>query len=97
MILLTTFLIMVVVGLIPLIAYALTKCGTDFNLLTWVVTSRDRLILGFVLIGLFSVLIVYVPEAAEILAAVGFNTAKPAALALAIGTSLVTLIRGNEK
>ncbi len=93
---LSTFLVMMVTTLIPLVIYALTKCGKNFDLISWILQSENRLILALVLIILFSALISFVPEASAIFTAVGFNVEKPSALGLAVGGMLVASIRGNE-
>lgn len=97
MIFLQTLVIVLIVALIPLVLYALTKCGRDFDLISWILFTRNRLVLGFVLIVLLSAVIVFVPEAADVLAAFGFNATRPAALGLAIGGLLVAGIRGNDE
>ena len=94
---LTTFLNILLVAAIPLVLYALSKCGRDFDVLSWILHSRSRLVLGFALILLFSAVLVFVPEARDVIAAVGFNAEKPSALGLAIGGLLVAGIRGDEE
>lgn len=94
---LQTLFVILIVALIPLVLYALTKCGIkDFDFISWIYYARFRFTLGFCLIVLFSAVISFVPEAADILASVGFNAEKPSALGLAIGGLLVAGIRGNE-
>ncbi|HXG85776.1 MAG TPA: hypothetical protein VNI84_17285 [Pyrinomonadaceae bacterium] len=93
---LETLFVMLVVTLIPLVIYALSKCGKDFDPVSWLYFSQTRLYLALVLIALFSAVIAFVPEASAILTAVGFNAEKPSALGLAIGGMLVAGIRGNE-
>lgn len=94
---LQTLGVMLTVALIPLVLYALTKVKRDFDVITWIIDSRTRLGLGFVLIVLISILVVFVPESEAVLTAIGFNPDKSsAALGLAIGGLLVAGIRGNE-
>lgn len=95
---LQTFGVMLVVALIPIVLYALTKVQKDFDLISWVIAGKTRLILGAILILLISVLVVFVPEAETVLSAIGFNPDKSsAALGLAVGGLLVAGIRGNEQ
>lgn len=93
-----TFGIMTAVALIPLVLYALTSAGRDFDLISWILYSKNRLVLMILLILLFSVLITFVPEAEAVLVAVGFNPDKSsAALGLAVGGLVVSGIRGNQE
>lgn len=97
MIFLQTFIVIFVVAAIQLVLYALTKTGRDFDIFSWLLLSRTRLGLGLILILLLSFLIAFVPEANIVLNAVGFDTgASNAALGLAVGGLLVSLIRGDE-
>jgi hypothetical protein len=94
---LQSFGIMLAVALIPLIIYPLTKVGKDFDPISWLYTGRTRLGLGFVLIILLTVLILYVPTAEDVLSLIGFNTGKSvAAVGFSVGCMLVVAIRGNE-
>lgn len=85
------------VALIPLLTYALTSCGKDFDVVSWLVYTRTRLGIGFLLLFILSLCLAFVPEASDVLNAVGFNTGKSVtALGLALGAMLVTSIRGNS-
>lgn len=96
MIFLQTFAIILIVAALPIVLYALSKCGKDFDFFSWLIAGRTRLSLGFALILLISLLISFVPEAAEVLSALGFNVTKPWAIGIAIGGLLVSGVRGDK-
>lgn len=92
------WLVMLLVAAIPLILYSISKCGKDFDIISFILATRTRLILGFFLILLLSALVVFVPEAELVLTAIGFNADRSsAALGLAIGGLLISGIRGDEE
>lgn len=95
---LSTLFVILIIALIPLVLYALTKCGKDFDLISWVLFSKSRLALGFLLILLLSALITFVPEAEIVLSAIGFNPDKSSVgIGLAVGGLLVAGIRGDDE
>lgn len=92
-----TFLTMLLVALIPLVLYAIRKCGKEFDFISWILINRTRFILGFVLMMLLSSLLHFVPESTDILTLIGFNVGKSsAAVGFAIGSLLVLAINGNK-
>jgi membrane protease YdiL (CAAX protease family) len=87
---------MALVTSIPIVIYALTKTGRDFDLARFFAAGKTRLTLGFILVVLLSLVIVYVPDAKGVLTALGFNAEVPSGLGLALGAMLVAVIRGDE-
>lgn len=93
---LQTFAVMYAVSLLPIALYALRKAGRDFDPFGFVILNRGRLVLAAVVVLLLSVVILYVPESAEILRLVGFNGERSPALGFAVGALLVTSISKSE-
>lgn len=80
---------------IPLVLYAIRKCGiADFDLSIWFFRNIYRFLLGSLLILLFASCVAVVPDTKELFAVLGLQiTGTSAALIGAfIGTSLVTVI-----
>lgn len=84
------------VAALPMVLYAFTKCGKNFDVISFFVEGWTRILTGIVLALLISVLIAFVPDAENVLAVLGFRSTSPWGIGVAIGALLVTGIRGEK-
>lgn len=90
--------ILLAAALVPLLIYAATSAGADFNLRSFVITSRSRLAYGFIAMAVVAGLLTLVEGAGAALAIVGFAAGgSEVALGFTIGGLLVAAVRGDRK
>lgn len=102
---------MLLAAIIPLLAYAISKCGADFTVRGFLLRSRKRLVLGFVLMAMISLVVTWIPETRNVFGVISSFIAYlygvPAATSAAAGVSdfalgiivgglLVASVRGND-
>ena len=94
-ILYTAFVMWLTATLI-LLVYSFRSNKGNFSVVCWFQTNTNRFIVGAIVIGALSILMVVEPDITALLAVFGFKPDKsPLPLGIAIGTFLIAGVSGN--
>lgn len=96
-ILFNIFIVLTTASVVVLI-YCLRQNKSDFDLFSFILTNKNRFLLGNLLGILISILIVISQDIELLLNSIGFDSQKtPVAIGLALGAVLIAGVSGNKE